>query len=162
MVPHRLVALVSSVWLARANGASRFRVGSDLLESRFSMYLSYYNLKRKPFQVSTDPKFLWLGQKHKDALATMKCGILYNYGYILIIGDVGTGKTTLVNALIEDLGDEVVLAKINDPGLEALDFFNLVLSTFKIVGRQNTKGTFLSTFNKFLQSCCANQKRSFL
>lgn len=126
------------------------------------MYLSYYNLKRKPFQVSTDPKFLWLGQKHKDALATMTYGILYNYGYILITGDVGTGKTTLVNALIEDLGDEVVLAKINDPGLEALDFFNLILSTFKIVGRYTTKGTFLTAFNKFLQSCCANGKKVVL
>ena len=126
------------------------------------MYLSYYKLKRKPFQVSTDPKFLWLGQKHKDALATMTYGILYNYGYILVTGDVGTGKTTLVNALIEDLGDEVALAKINDPGLEALDFFNLVSSTFKIVGRHTTKGTFLAAFNKFLQSCGSNRKKVVL
>jgi len=56
------------------------------------MYLSHYNLKEKPFQISTDPRFLWLGEKHKEALAALKYGILYNDGYILVTGDVGTGK----------------------------------------------------------------------
>lgn len=126
------------------------------------MYLSYYGLERKPFQVNTDPKFLWLGEKHKDALAMMTYGVLYDYGYILVTGDVGTGKTTLVNALIQDLGDEIVLAKINDPGLETLDFFNLVARAYGIRAGHVKKSTFLTAFHKFLHKCHLDRKKVVL
>ena len=52
------------------------------------MYVSYYNLKEKPFQISTDPKYLWLGEKHKEALAILKYGVLDNKGFLLLTGDV--------------------------------------------------------------------------
>ena len=90
------------------------------------MYLSHYGLKAKPFQMSTDPKFLWLGDKHKEALAILKYGIFENKGVLAVTGDVGTGKTTLINALVEDLGKDIIVATIYDPGLEPLEFFNLV------------------------------------
>ena len=59
------------------------------------MYLKHYNLTMKPFEISPDPKFLWLGEKHKEALAAMKYGILDNKGFISLTGDVGTGKTVV-------------------------------------------------------------------
>ena len=90
------------------------------------MYLSYYNLRAKPFQISADPKFLWLGEKHKEALATLKYAIVENKGILALTGDVGTGKTTLINALIQSLGDDTMVATIYDPSLEVLDFFNIV------------------------------------
>ena len=90
------------------------------------MYLSHYNLKIKPFQMSTDPKFLWLGEKHKEALATLKYAIFENKGILALTGDVGTGKTTLINALIKDLGKDIIVATIYDPGLKTLEFFNIV------------------------------------
>ena len=80
------------------------------------MYLTYYNLKEKPFRISTDPKFLWLGQKHQEALATLKYAVLENKGLLLLTGDVGTGKTTLINGLVNSLGDNVVVATVPDPG----------------------------------------------
>jgi len=55
------------------------------------MYLSYFNLKEKPFKISTDPKFLWLGEKQKEALKILRYGILYGDGYLVVKGDVGTG-----------------------------------------------------------------------
>ncbi|MGD8541066.1 MAG: type II secretory pathway protein, partial [Desulfobacteraceae bacterium] len=64
------------------------------------MYLDFYDFKVKPFQISTDSRFLWLGEKHKEALATLKYGILDNKGFLLLTGDVGTGKTTLIHALV--------------------------------------------------------------
>ncbi|MCK4619983.1 MAG: type II secretory pathway protein, partial [Desulfobacterales bacterium] len=70
------------------------------------MYLSYYNLNEKPFQISTDPKFLWLGEKHKEALAILTYGILDNKGFLLLTGDVGTGKTTIINTLLNNLDDD--------------------------------------------------------
>ncbi len=116
------------------------------------MYRSFYNLKHKPFQISTDPRFLWLGEKHKEALAVLKYGILDNKGFIVLTGDVGTGKTTLVNMLLKILEKDVVVATVQDPSLEPLDFFNFVANAFFGVEQNfKTKGAFLISFEKFLK-----------
>ena len=88
------------------------------------MYLSHYNLVKKPFQLTTDPEFLWLGDKHKEALATLKYGVIDQKGFLLVTGDVGTGKTTLINALLESLEDDTLVANITNPLLDLIDFFN--------------------------------------
>ena len=115
------------------------------------MYLSHYNLKIKPFQMSTDPKFLWLGEKHKEALAILKYGIFENKGVLALTGDVGTGKTTLINALVKDLGKDIIVATIYDPGLEPLEFFNIVAVAFKMGVSFKDKGQFIIHFKQFLQ-----------
>ena len=79
------------------------------------MYQSFYNLKVKPFQITTDPKFLWLGEKHKEALATLKYGILENKGFLLLTGDVGTGKTVLIHGLTKIIDVSAIVATIPDP-----------------------------------------------
>jgi type II secretory pathway predicted ATPase ExeA/tetratricopeptide (TPR) repeat protein len=91
------------------------------------MYLSYYNLSANPFQISTDPHFLWLGNDHKEALANLKFGVLENNGYAVLIGDVGTGKTTLINALVQALDKSVITAVINHPSMDAAEFFFMVV-----------------------------------
>ena len=63
------------------------------------MYLSHYGLNKKPFDISPDPRFLWLGEKHREALAYLKYGLLENKGFLMITGDVGTGKTALIKRL---------------------------------------------------------------
>ncbi|MFY9941651.1 MAG: AAA family ATPase, partial [Desulfobacterales bacterium] len=123
------------------------------------MYLDFYDLKVKPFQISTDPRFLWMGEKHKEALATLKYGILDNKGFLLLTGDVGTGKTTLINALVSQLGDNVLVATIFDPDLEPLDFYNFVADAFQIGTTFTSKGAFLIHFKQFLhQVYSRNQK----
>ena len=72
------------------------------------MYTAFYDLQLKPFQISSDPSFIWLGEKHKEALAVLRYGVLDNKGFLLLTGDVGTGKTTLLNSLIASLGDDVI------------------------------------------------------
>ncbi len=115
------------------------------------MYRSFYQLSLKPFQISTDPKFLWLGEKHKEALAILKYGILDNRGFLLLTGDVGTGKTTLINALVQSLGQDVTHATIVDPGLTVLDFYRLLVHSFAIKKKFRTKGEFLQIFSAFLR-----------
>ena len=56
------------------------------------MYLNHYNLNEKPFEMSPDPRFLWLGEKHKEALAALEYGILESKGFLLLTGDPGTGQ----------------------------------------------------------------------
>ncbi len=126
------------------------------------MYTSFYNLYVKPFQISSDPKFLWFGEKHKEALATLKYGVLDNKGFLLLTGDVGTGKTTLINALIESLSDDIIYAFVPDPGLSKLDFFNYIASSFGITQQFLTKGSFLVGFRKFLLDAHEENKKVLL
>jgi general secretion pathway protein A len=123
------------------------------------MYLSHFGLKEKPFQISPDPRFLWLGETHKEALARLKFGIHDNRGFLLLVGDVGTGKTTLINGLLESLDENVLVATIPDPGLEKLDFYNFLLHAFNIDKQFTSKGDFLVHFIHFLHKANADKKR---
>jgi len=114
------------------------------------MYLSHFGLKRKPFEIAVDPDFIWLGEKHAEALATFKYGILENIGFLLLTGDVGTGKTSLVNCFLKSIRNQLHVATVPDPGLEILDFFNFISAEFGLNGTFNSKGAFLIHFKKFL------------
>ena len=116
------------------------------------MYLSFYHLKHKPFQISTDPKFLWLGEKHEEALATLKYGVLDNKGFLLLTGDVGTGKTTLINTLLRTLGKDTLVASIRDPALDPMDFYNYTAHAFGLQSNFTSKVSFLIQFEKFLRA----------
>ena len=126
------------------------------------MYLSHYNLEVKPFQLNTDPKFLWLGEKHKEALATLKYGVVDQKGFLLVTGDVGTGKTTLINALLEWIGNDAIIANITNPVLVELDFFNIVAHQFNINKHFSNKADFLIHFSRFLNDCYTKKKTVIL
>ena len=115
------------------------------------MYISFYKLSEKPFNISTDPRFLWRGEKHQEALANLKYGLLEANGYVVLTGDVGTGKTTLVNALVETLDENVLVANINHPTLDIIEFLNLVAKTYDASVEITSKNEFLFFFNSFLQ-----------
>ena len=127
------------------------------------MYLAHFALRHKPFQISTDPRFLWLGEKHKEAFATLKYGVLDNKGFLLLTGDVGTGKTTLINALLKVLGNDVVVATVRDPVLNKRDFFNYIARTFGMEKQEfDSKGDFLNHFSRFLNDSYYQGKKVLL
>jgi type II secretory pathway predicted ATPase ExeA/TolA-binding protein len=126
------------------------------------MYLSYYNLVKKPFKLTTDPEFLWLGDKHKEALATLRYGVIDQKGFLLVTGDVGTGKTTLVNALLESLQDDTLVANITNPLLSLIDFYNFVAISFNISKRFDNKVDFIVHFSHFLNKVFLDNKNVLL
>lgn len=126
------------------------------------MYNEFYNLKLSPFQISCDPAFIWFGEKHREALATLKYGILDNKGFLLLTGDVGTGKTSLINALIQNLEQDVICTSVPDPSLDKLDFFNYIAASFGIDREFTSKGAFLAHFKKFLLSAAEKNKKVLL
>jgi len=126
------------------------------------MYLSYYKLNKKPFQISTDPSFFWLGEKHKEALSLLKYGVMDDKGFLLLTGDVGTGKTTLINTFVNSLGDDVIVSRVSDPGLTQLDFVNYIAKLFKIETAFETKSEFLILFTTFLEQAHEDDKKVLL
>ena len=126
------------------------------------MYLNFYRLNSKPFQITTDPRFLWLGEKHSEALATLKYGILEDKGFLLLTGDVGTGKTALIKLLVKSIDISAIVATIPDPGLEAADFFNILAEEFKMDRRFASKGDFLIYFKQFLLKAHTSDKKVLL
>lgn len=126
------------------------------------MYTAFYDLELKPFQISSDPSFIWLGEKHKEALAVLRYGVLDNKGFLLLTGDVGTGKTTLLNSLIASLGDDVIYASVPDPRLVKIEFFNYIADAFGLKDNFKSKGRFLKSFSQFLRSAYNNKKKVLL
>ena len=126
------------------------------------MYLSFYQLDKKPFEITTDPEFLWLSEKHKESLAMLQYGITENKGCLLLTGDVGTGKTTLIHALEQTLRNDVVMATIYDPRLKTIDFFNHLAEAFKMNIRFDSKGTFIHHITSFLNKAFVQNKKVLL
>jgi general secretion pathway protein A len=126
------------------------------------MYLTHYNLKIMPFETSPDPKFIWLSEKHKEALASLKYGIQENKGFLLLTGDIGTGKTTLINCLLNENGTDAIVASIPDPDLSIADFFLLLSKEFNISIDFDTKGEFLIQFENFLYNTYSEEKKALL
>jgi type II secretory pathway predicted ATPase ExeA/outer membrane protein OmpA-like peptidoglycan-associated protein len=126
------------------------------------MYQNHYHLKQKPFQITVDPMFLWLGSKHSEALATLKYGILENNGFLLLTGDIGTGKTVLIRRLVKMINMAAIVATIPDPNLSCLDFFNILSAEFKMNKKYESKGAFLIDFKRFLHKATACRKKVLL
>ena len=126
------------------------------------MYLDFFQLSQKPFEINTDPFFLWLGEKHREALATLKYGIMERKTFLLLTGDVGVGKTTIINALLQALGKKDPAIVIHDPRFEPLDFFNYIARSFGLTGEFSTKGAFVQAFHSFLEKCRYQGKRVLL
>jgi type II secretory pathway predicted ATPase ExeA/tetratricopeptide (TPR) repeat protein len=126
------------------------------------MYLSHYNLVKKPFQLTTNPEFLWLGDKHKEALATLQYGVKDQKGFLLVSGDVGTGKTTLINALLKSLEDDTYVANITNPSLDLIDFFNFIAISFNIPKKFDNKVDFIVHFSRFLKKVYSENKNVLL
>ncbi len=115
------------------------------------MYHAHFGFKSKPFQINADPKFLWMGEKHTEALWVLRYGVLERRGFLLLTGDVGTGKTTLLNAFLAELPPDVVVARIPDPNLDLMDFINILSGIFGMNESFQSKGPFLVQLEAFLK-----------
>jgi len=114
------------------------------------MYHEHYGLVRSPFEMTPDPAFLVLGETHREGLATLLYAVRSRKGFVLLTGEVGTGKTTLLHALLAQLDREAASAFIFNPRVGPLDFFRMVFEEFGIEEKCTTKAEYLLALNRFL------------
>ncbi len=114
------------------------------------MYAEFYGLVRLPFEMTPDPAFLYLGETHREGLATLLYGVQAGKGFVLLTGEVGTGKTTLLHALLAQLDASTASAFLFNPRLETLDFFRVLFDEFGIEKACHTKAEYLLALNHFL------------
>lgn len=114
------------------------------------MYLEHFGLIRPPFEMTPDPSFLYLGEAHREGLATLVYGVRARKGFVMLTGEVGTGKTTLLHALLAQLDPRTASAFIFNPRLEPLDFFRVLFDELGIETPCRTKGEYLLALNEFL------------
>jgi general secretion pathway protein A len=132
------------------------------------MYRSFYNLDNKPFEMNFDPSFLWFGENREEVFSTLRYAILDNKGLLVLTGDAGSGKTTLVKALTQGLDNDVEWAVIDDPRLERIDFYNAIAKKFTRFNRLGIEGPFTSKvqfliqFSHFLQKANEEHKKVLL
>ena len=123
------------------------------------MYLNYYQLQMMPFEIGPDPRFLWLGEKHEEAFAILQYGILESKGFIVIVGEPGTGKSTLLNATVASFGSNVFFAKISDPALTEMDFFNVAANALRMGRNFQNKAEFLIQLEAFVKAAGVQFKK---
>jgi general secretion pathway protein A len=127
------------------------------------MYLSYYGLNAKPFQLSPDPRFFFGSSGHMRALAYLRYGVSQGEGFIVITGGIGTGKTTLVKSLFDELdASQVVAAQLVTTQLEADEMLRSVVAAFGMPYENLGKATLLKRFEDFLTDHARRGRRVLL
>jgi general secretion pathway protein A len=114
------------------------------------VYQEFYGLVRSPFEMTPDPAFLYLSEAHREGLATLVYGVQARKGFVLLTGEVGTGKTTLLHALLAQLDRDTASAFIFNPRLDPLDFFRVLFDEYGIEKPCHTKAEYLLALNHFL------------
>ena len=115
------------------------------------MYEQYYHLRERAFNLTPDPRFLYFTERHCEALANLVYGIRERKGFLVLSGEVGTGKTTLINALLDTLERANVLsALIFNPLLSVSEFFEYVMNDFNLKAQGRSKSQILMTLNSLL------------
>jgi len=127
------------------------------------MYESFYNLSSKPFQLSPDARFFYNSRGHKRAMSYLRYGITQGEGFIVVLGGVGTGKTTMVQALFDQLNDDgVVAANLVTTQLESDDLLRLVANSFGLPDDRGGKASVLKQLEAFFIEQFRKGKRVLL
>jgi putative secretion ATPase (PEP-CTERM system associated) len=127
------------------------------------MYESYFHLSGKPFQLNPDPSFYFGSRGHKRAFAYLEYGLYQSEGFIIITGEVGAGKTTIVRSLLEQLDPgKVIAAQLVSTQLEADDLLRAVAMAFGVQALGFDKATILASLEAFLGKVTGEGKRALL
>lgn len=126
------------------------------------MYLEYYGLTEAPFRLTPDADFLFMSRAHARAKAYMDYTVLSRDGFVVVTGEIGAGKTTLINKLVAELPSDVLVAKIFQTQLNEIEFLQSVLTEFGVEQFGSGKVELLNQINDFLIDMYRQNRRVLL
>ncbi|MGP9801155.1 ExeA family protein [Rheinheimera sp. NSM] len=127
------------------------------------MYEKYYGFRERPFQLTPNHHWFYASKLHKRALAYLQYGLSQGEGFIVITGDVGTGKTTIANQLLSQLNqDEIIAKQIVTSKLEPDDLIRMIASSFNLVVTEHSKASYLDAIYSYLKRLHAQHRRALL
>ncbi|MEN6490130.1 MAG: AAA family ATPase [Smithella sp.] len=127
------------------------------------MYRKFFGLKEKPFEITPDPLFIYRSEKHEEALSHLKYAIREGKGFSVITGEAGTGKTTLVNLMLNTVEAQIRTSYIFNPVLDQPDFLNYICDDLGIKSEgMKSRGQSLTALHNFLLDCFAKDEKVFL
>lgn len=126
------------------------------------MYNSFYGFKERPFQLVPNPAYLYLSRSHEEAMAHLVYAISQGDGVVEITGEVGTGKTTLCRAVLENLDQNTEAAYIFNPKLDSLQLLKAINDEFGVSSSGNTVKELIDTLNAFLMKKKMEGKKAVL
>jgi len=126
------------------------------------MYLEHFQLRELPFRLSPDPAFMYLSHIHSRAKAYMESTIWFTDGFVVITGEIGSGKTTLIETFLKEIEQDVVVAQINQTQVTPIEFLQTALAQFGFSPFRMRKAELLATLNNFLIEQYANGRKVLL
>lgn len=126
------------------------------------MYESFFKLRTKPFDLLPDPRFIYLSKSHKKALTYLDYGIRERSGFVLLTGEVGSGKTTLIRNLLDKHYEHVVLSKIFNTRVTSEQLLAMINDDFGLAVQGKDKVTLIRDLNEFLISQYASGNQPIL
>jgi general secretion pathway protein A len=151
----------TAAFTAGTSGAAAFAHALSAAREEYPMYEDYYGFTEKPFSLTPDPKYLFMSESHARAFELLRYAILRREGFVVVTGDIGTGKTTLCRAVMEQLDRRAFTALVLNPFLSENDLLRLILQDFGVVSREEIKRgrldgigkqALIDTLNEFLLS----------
>jgi type II secretory pathway predicted ATPase ExeA len=126
------------------------------------MYLEHFQLKELPFRLSPDPAFLYPSPVHSRAKAYMESTIWFTDGFVIITGEIGSGKTTLIETFLKEIDKDVVVAQLNQTQVSPIEFLQTMLAQFGFTPFKMKKAELITTLNSFLIEQYANGRKVLL
>jgi len=126
------------------------------------MYQEFFSLTIKPFSISPDPNFLFLSERHKEAIAHLEQGLQSNTGFALLTGEVGTGKTTICRSLLEKMGDNSDISFILNPALNDIELLSTLCDNFNIDHQTDNLSQLFEILTRWLIHNCEANRRSIV
>ncbi len=128
-----------------------------------TMYKSFFKLKSKPFQITPDPEFLFISKVHKKALTHLNYGITSDSGgFIIVTGEVGTGKTTVIRSIMKGLKKDIIFSLINNTRLTSGELLSMINKDFGLDIKSKDKTQLLSDLTDFLIDQYGKGRKSIL
>ena len=126
------------------------RKGQSKNRKHQNVYQDFFGFSEKPFDLTPDPKYLYLSPKHKEVLAHLVYGLQENNGFLKIIGEVGTGKTMICRSFLRELRTDFNIAYIFNPAINELELLQTINSELGLPGKSKSKKKLVDLLNVFL------------